>query len=182
MNGIAISGKQLSGKTTTKRFLKAALEARGIPVAELSFAGPLKETVAHMTGLTVDEVNATKAGAYGDRAALFARALLQHVGVRERLDDPDYWVRKLADHLQPGTFYIVDDCRFPNEARAMKAAGFLLVRLDVSPGVQAARGVVKNPMHESETALDDYDGFDVRLNVDDVSPAVVARIVLHEAI
>jgi hypothetical protein len=46
---------------------------------------------------------------------------------------------------------VVTDCRYPNEADALKAAGFRLVRV-VRPGAPP------QPFgsHASETALDDY--------------------------
>jgi hypothetical protein len=44
---------------------------------------------------------------------------------------------------------VVTDCRYPNEAKALQARGFLLVRL-LRPGLEST------DTHESETALDDF--------------------------
>tara|TARA_R100001244_G_scaffold120565_1_gene90177 strand:- start:2776 stop:3039 length:264 start_codon:yes stop_codon:yes gene_type:complete len=54
--------------------------------------------------------------------------------------------------LESGTeLAIVPDVRFPNEADAIKQAGGKVIRLTRSP---------HDDQHESETALDDYEGFD----------------------
>lgn len=183
---IAISGKQLSGKSTLKARLRAELEAAGHEVIERSFAVPLKRVVAEVLGLSIADVNAIKSGRDGEDKAERMRRLLQHVGTDSfRAYDDNVWVSafmRTVDMDRPNAVYIVDDARFPNEADTCRAAGGFLVRLDITPEAQAARGLVKNPKHASETALDDYAGFDTRLQVDEMTPDEVASAVLFDFI
>lgn len=74
------------------------------------------------------------------------------VGVREVLG-PDTWVRiamaKAKNELAKGPVrgVVITDCRFPNEAEAIEAAGGKVVRVE-RPGTAPVNG------HQSETALD----------------------------
>lgn len=84
------------------------------------------------------------------------RALLQRVGTdagREVLGE-DVWVDAAMRDLPPGNV-VFTDCRFPNEAAAIQAAGGYVIRIE-RPGTAPV-----NP-HPSETALDDFP-FDARI-------------------
>lgn len=102
------------------------------------------------------------------------REFLQKLGtdaIRDGLH-PNAWVNAAMvgyypihhDHAPNGIEYpnwIFTDCRFPNEAQAIKDRGGVIIRID-RPGV----GPVNN--HPSETALDDWD-FDYKiLNASDL--------------
>lgn len=54
--------------------------------------------------------------------------------------------------------WLITDCRFPNEAKAVKDHGGIIIRID-RPGVTAVNA------HPSETSLDDY-AFDERITND----------------
>lgn len=181
---IAICGKQLSGKTTTKAILRRELEAAGYEVVERSFAAPLKRVAADVLGVTVDDVNAIKSGRDGDKQADKMRRLLQTLGTDcFRAYDDGVWIaawQRTVDMNRPNAVYIVDDARFENEADAVRAMGGFLVRLDITPEEQARRGLVKNAQHASETALDTYDGFDCRVDVTDLTPEQVAATILAD--
>jgi hypothetical protein len=78
------------------------------------------------------------------------RRLLQHLGVavRDRLD-PDAWVNEVMRQLHRETApVVITDVRFPNEAKAIREQGGILVRVE-RPGVGPVNA------HHSETALDD---------------------------
>jgi hypothetical protein len=81
------------------------------------------------------------------------RRVLQHVGQSIRERDPDFWVDVATDKISVADTWnlpvVVTDCRYPNEAEALKARGFLLARI-VRPGNEGTRD------HESETALDEF--------------------------
>lgn len=86
------------------------------------------------------------------------RQLQQRLGTdvgREYLSE-DIWVNKLLDSIVPNTDYAISSVRWPNEADAIKRAGGIMVRID-RPGY----GPIND--HPSETALDDYDGFDFHI-------------------
>lgn len=78
------------------------------------------------------------------------RRTLQNYGVAIRRADLDFWIRPvmaaIAAHPGPA---VITDVRFPNEARAVEAAGGRLIRI-TRPGLD------ESDTHESETALDGY--------------------------
>ena len=55
--------------------------------------------------------------------------------------------------------WIITDVRFPNEAKAIKEKGGILIRIN-RPQYLDNGLVIRKDEHPSETALDDYDGFD----------------------
>jgi len=55
--------------------------------------------------------------------------------------------------------WIITDVRFPNEAEAIKKRDGILIRIDRNY-VSTERLNRIQQRHSSETALDDYDGFD----------------------
>lgn len=64
--------------------------------------------------------------------------------------------------VTPPSNWIVTDCRFPNEAEAIKDRGGIIIRID-RPGVEPVNA------HPSETALDNWD-FDYKIaNVSDLA-------------
>jgi hypothetical protein len=84
------------------------------------------------------------------------RRLLQHMGQTVREYDEDFWLnillRKAAGAAKLNMPVVVTDVRYRNEALALRAAGFKLVRI-TRPG--AGSGGV-SALHASETALDDF--------------------------
>jgi molybdopterin-guanine dinucleotide biosynthesis protein len=60
------------------------------------------------------------------------RRMLQVWGQYRRSMNPDYWLKKWYEGIVdlPADLVIVDDIRFPNEARAVDFCGGLLVRLE----------------------------------------------------
>lgn len=102
------------------------------------------------------------------------RRVLQFWGTEvRRAERDDYWVSKAVGtalaHAADGHSLYYTDGRFPNEIAGSQNIGFLVVRLEVSPEVQAQRlsardGLAPDPVsliHPSEIALDDYPGFDL---------------------
>lgn len=86
------------------------------------------------------------------------RPLLQRLGTeagRNVLWD-SIWIDAAFHGLDPAGNYVVTDCRFPNEAEAVRERGGSVVRITRS-GVGPANG------HASETSLDDYE-FDYRID------------------
>jgi hypothetical protein len=86
---------------------------------------------------------------------------------------PNVWVNALfSDYIPTGKFntiddstiypnWIITDCRFPNEAQAVKDKGGIVIRID-RPGVSPINA------HPSEIALDDWK-FDYKIaNISDI--------------
>lgn len=96
------------------------------------------------------------------------RVLLQQWGTTvRRAHDPHYWVDCMAATIAtytPSTCVLIDDVRFPNEARLVTDVGGCLIRLDVAPRVQRQRLLRRDGImppldtfsHPSETALDTF--------------------------
>lgn len=87
--------------------------------------------------------------------SLTPRILLQKLGTecgREIIHN-NIWVNSLMADYNPTLNWIVTDVRFPNEAQAIKNHGGYLIRVNRNTGLTSE--------HPSETALDNYDGFDL---------------------
>lgn len=89
------------------------------------------------------------------------RGLMQRLGTEcgRQLIDENVWVDAALNNLDPDGMYAVSDCRFVNEAEAVRARGGKVIRI-TRPGVGPANS------HASETSLDDYD-FDAVVSNDD---------------
>jgi hypothetical protein len=84
------------------------------------------------------------------------------------------WVRDTRVNIQESK-WVITDCRFPNEAQAVKDRGGVVVRIDRSGN---------NPVnaHPSETALDDWDFDHIIINngsLEDLKSSV--QILLNES-
>lgn len=116
------------------------------------------------------------------------RFVLQYWGTEvRRAQDPDYWVKRalppaLAAMAQGRSVYGTD-ARYPNEVQGGRATGFTVVRLDITRSTQRHRLLARDGIepdtaslhHSSETALDDWDGFDLRIdNNGSMEPTVEA--------
>lgn len=98
------------------------------------------------------------ANVLGDSVAAFTpRSLMQWWGTEyRRAQDENYWVDKaLAKCDGECLLYVIDDCRFENEAEAVRKAGGKLVRIE-----RANAPVPSNPDHPSEVGLDEWDEWD----------------------
>jgi len=95
-----------------------------------------------------------------------------------RKKDPDYWIKKLEERVaESGVKYaIVDDVRYPNEAAFIKSGGgtvILVERMhswshpDTKLAGQQFIDPNRDPKHESEIALDGYDGWGARIQLAD---------------
>lgn len=108
------------------------------------------------------------------------RSLLQWWGTDYRRgQDPDYWIKRLRRVLDAHTpdVAIITDVRFPNETAAIKEWGGTLVKVSrMSPPD------VVVPPHESETALDAFDGWDCHLEAASVAEVKTKAAALYNAI
>jgi hypothetical protein len=117
------------------------------------------------------------------------RRVLQFWGTEvRRAEDPDYWVKQahkiILEHAAHGTSVYFTDGRFPNEISGSQSIGFRVIRLNVGPEVQAKRlsdrdGLLidsKALQHASETALDDFDGFDLIVDNEGLFESSVEKI------
>lgn len=160
---IALNGYAKVGKDEIANIIRSLH-----PIWEVKkFAGKLKQVATLLTGITDLENQSTKASSLGPEwGNMTVRDLLQRLGtdaVRDGLH-PDAWVNALMADYKTESFsgyigdtrfdidashWIITDCRFPNEAKAVKRFGGKVIRVN-----RTGIGPVNN--HLSETALDNW--------------------------
>lgn len=156
--GVAIAGKAGAGKNAFATELQAELGRRGIWTESVAFADELKRELWEVHGLRKEDPG--------------GRELLVELGHGRREKDPDYWVKRLARHvdsLRPfGLLPVVTDMRYLSEMKWARRSRLITVRVDALPmDRQVAltrRG--EDPAfvwseHPSEVELDE-EAFDVR--------------------
>ncbi|MEU8619948.1 hypothetical protein [Streptomyces sp. NPDC048623] len=86
------------------------------------------------------------------------RRTLQRLGQAVRDQDERHWLRAALAKVDVAERWnlpvVVTDCRYENEAEALRARGFLLVRIE-RPGQHGPAGEDQR-QHRSETELDDF--------------------------
>ncbi len=84
---------------------------------------------------------------------------LQWVGTEwGRAQKDTVWIDAVLDKLPSEGNCYIGDLRFPNEAAALRRAGFVCVRI-----VRDDRPIDRNAAHSSEVALADYEDWDAVL-------------------
>lgn len=155
---VGISGRKGAGKDTVAKYLSDK-HPNAIRVA---FADELKILAMRYFGLSWSDVNGTQeqkaAQCPSCKPGVSVRNVLQTIGQSWRDLSPDIWVRNMARTVEAirsvsadDTLIIIPDVRYPDEVRAIQQWGGLVIRLNRIPFPDS---------HESETALDGFDGFD----------------------
>lgn len=152
---IAICGHKFSGKSTVARLLH---NATGYEV--VSFADKLKDITCVLSGCTreqLEDYDFKETQLVPDYLRPYClnaekptfRAFLQHFGseVMRGVND-SIWIDCTLSNC--GKDAIISDCRFPNEAKAVKARGGIVIKV-VRPDVKASDS------HQSETLIDEIE-------------------------
>lgn len=107
--------------------------------------------------LRLQHLSAAEADVYG-RHPQIRWFLQEHGSSVRRAQAPDYWLKKWEEATAPqrasATSLYVPDIRYPNEVKLMRRLQIPVVRLDVSPAVQMARGRARDGVRFTATALD----------------------------
>jgi hypothetical protein len=169
---IGLSGYAKSGKDTVAEMIQ---EIHPDKWEVKKFSGKLKVIASILTGIPAhqfedQEFKSSMLGEewwknYGDfYHQTTVRDFLQILGtdaIRNGLHT-NAWVNALMADYKPKKMseynpssWIITDCRFPNEAEAIKDRGGMIVRID-RPGIAPVNA------HPSETALDKWD-FDYKI-------------------
>lgn len=157
---VGLTGKKRAGKDTV-----AAVLVEEFGFERIAFADPMKEAALALDPwidvtappcprfIRLSEVLRDFGGWETAKEFPEVRRTLQRLGTqlgREVLGE-DLWVDAgIAQMREPGQNYVVTDCRFPNEADAIRELGGEIVRV-IRPSL------VSDDTHASETAMDDYD-------------------------
>ena len=124
---VGITGAARTGKTTAASVLADLIwgaDNSGVSVGVRGFADPLKRGVGAMLGVdaTSDAFKRSEV-----LPGITGRRVLEVVGTEAlRHLDPDFWVKLGMRDLDDVTIFT--DVRFPNEARAIKDRGGIVVR------------------------------------------------------
>jgi hypothetical protein len=161
MNLIAFTGAAGSGKDTA-----AAVLIAENGYEKLSFAGSLKDAVAAIFGWPREMLEgATPASRewreqpdewWSDslNRTITPRKMLQEWGteVSRNSFHRDIWILSLQRQIltNPDKKYVITDCRFENEARALKALGARLISIERS---RKREWGGEEPLHSSEAGL-----------------------------
>lgn len=152
---IGLSGKSGSGKDFVGREI-----LRPAGYHQWAFAWPMKNEAVGI-GFSYDEVHNTKPPAVRD--------WLQNRGTRDGWEKhgrfywcqiAEAWLRTIHEQWGISKFYFTD-VRFLHEAEFIKSLGGKLIRLDL--GDRPPRLTGEAAQHSSETALDGYPDFDMRI-------------------
>ena len=140
-----------------------------------SFADPLKWLCMDIMGLTHKQCYGTNEekdsptkyawqrmpGLTSDKTGqMTAREVMQYVGTDIfRKMGPNIWVNATIRRIQleQPMLAIIPDIRFPNEVKGVQKAGGKVIKLTRNP-------LGDSDQHFSETALDNYEGFDAILD------------------
>lgn len=150
MKIVGISGKRGSGKTTLAELLRLNHNWN-----HLSLANPIKELCRKEFGLTVAQTDgAMKEAPIARLRDQTPRSIMIDIGRAYRAVNPDHWISKLQDKMQPNIVNVISDVRFKNEADWIKERGGHIIRLERDNNLSPYKGDINDP---SETELDTYD-------------------------
>ena len=149
---LGISGKRAAGKDTLfNNLFKAPLR-----IQRVGFADAFKDVLNLMFRIPREQL-------YGDDTAKEAKVPAGTMTVRDACKllgevgnkiEPGIWTRLALDtaYSRPGCHMcVITDVRRPEEAQAIRSRGGKVIRLLRAPVPDS---------HETETAMDDYTGFD----------------------
>lgn len=153
-----IAGRARSGKNTFKDFVKEELEKRGHKVCDIEIMRTLKGYAKDYFGW--DGKEETK-----------PRDFLQQIGtelIREKMNRPLFHINHLIEDIEVlSNFYddfIVDDIRFPLEIEKIKEYFPNTISISITRDDYSEDGLTDNQKrHITETALNDYDKYDVKI-------------------
>lgn len=149
---ILLSAKAEHGKTEVAKILRNFLENKGFRVTFAPFASYLKFICKEHYG-------------WNGKKDEQGRSILQHVGtnvIRKRR--PDFWVNTTLQFIdafeEEFDYFISDDVRFDNEVNGVRNSRFESIAIKVNRLNFENSLTEEQRQHPSETALDDFDGFD----------------------
>lgn len=160
----------LSGKLGVGKDAVAAMIIKHSPTFKAkAFAYKLKEIVVLLTSCTIEDTMTQKGkNKFIPEFDMTIGQMLQKIGtdvMREGFHK-NVWINALMMEIDkaPGD-YVITDCRFMNEAMAIKDAGGYIWRIE-RPINPIRNNSTRDMTHPSECEMDDYDGFDMVINND----------------
>lgn len=149
---IGLSGHAGAGKNLAADAIQAMGESLGRPVTQLAFADKLKESLAALFDLSLDELEefkhhgwcAVEIGKPSERDAVRnvkafgGREILQRYGTEAHRDvfGTEFWLQQLEPELSKSGDIVVTDIRLVNEARLIREHGGQIWRIVRQDGVE----------------------------------------------
>lgn len=152
---VGISGKAESGKTTFANLLKENFKEKGQKVMLINYGDMVKHIACQYYNWSG---NKDEEG----------RTLLQKIGTeRGRNIDSLIWIQMVEKIInicsRDYDIAIIADCRFPNELDYWNTNNKRMVKIRIERPYHESRLTNKQKLHISETALDNYNGFDMTI-------------------
>lgn len=164
---IGLGYKARSGKDTAADYL-----CKEYDYSRAAFSFELKAFLYYFLGIVEEHlIHGDKSQKYPFWNNMSVREILQKVGTDALRNnfDKDIWVKLALNTVSDGIFQpiynptdkiVFTDLRFENEAKGIKDAGGILIRIDRhNVGLSGSEA-----MHESETELDSFSGWDYILD------------------
>lgn len=152
---VGLGYKARSGKDTIASYLVKKHNFK-----QIAFADALKRGCMEIFGLTEEQVYGSLKEVKDEYWNQTPRFILQFVGTEcmRNIYDKNIWVKAAGKKIleNPEDNWVITDCRFPNEAAAIKEWNGILVRVD-RPQSSASGGIAG---HASETAMDNFKNWD----------------------
>lgn len=161
---IGLSGYMQSGKDTAGKMIQ---EMVGMKVGTMfvsyfnikKFATKLKKIAGIMLGVDAskfEDQDYKESYLPPEWGKMTVRQFLQNLGtkaIRHHVHEDAWVIATMADYKPDGPGWIMTDCRFPNEAQAIKDRGGIIIRINREvPGV-SQKFIDRS---ESEVSLDDW--------------------------
>lgn len=143
---VALTGPAGCGKSTAADYL-----IRRHGYERVKFAGPLKD-MCRAIGLTEDHIEGHLKEVPSDMlCGKTPRHLMQALGTElgRNLIGEDFWIRLWLHRVATAKRVVVDDCRFPNEAAAVRSLGGVIIELEGRGGIAGS--------HASEAGCGTHD-------------------------
>jgi len=152
---VGLGFRARSGKDTVGEYLQ-----KEYGFERIAFADALKRGCMEMFGLTYEQAYGNLKEVVDEYWSTTPRYILQKVGTECMRNGykKDIWIKSVDKRIreQPNSNWVVTDCRFPNEAAAIKSWDGLVVRVDRTQA-GASGGITDHP---SELAMEAYDKWD----------------------
>jgi len=174
---IAISGKLGSGKDTLANLIQQVSTEHWEITA---FAKRLKEIVALLAGVSYESTLSQEGkNLQIPEFGMTIGEMLQKIGTNALRDNfhKEVWVQSVFSQINKSTSnWIITDCRFENEAKAVIKNGGYVIRID-RPINPIAINSGRDLNHPSETGLDHFDKWSYRITNDGTIDQLKKKII-----
>lgn len=156
-----VAGKAGSGKSEVSRIIKEYYESNNKKVIITEFSKYLKMYAKEILNWDGNEPK--------------PRKFLQETGVtiRENMDLPLFFIKRIMDDIKLYELYfdvvVISDVRLPEEIEEFKKNYNNVHSIYVINQFEPSKLTIEEQMHPTETALEDYDNFDLTIANDNIN-------------